>query len=36
MTLVLYKNICHWYSFEMSTNDICFYKEVEKNTLAVI
>ena len=41
----LYKSICCWYSFElpqlaeaiqMSTNNICFYKELDKSTLAVI
>ena len=41
----LYKSICCGYSFElpqlveanqMSTNNICFYKEVDKSTLAVI
>ena len=41
----LHKSICCWYSFElpqlveaiqMSTNNICFYKEVDKSTLAVI
>ena len=41
----LYKSICCWYLFElpllvkaiqMSTNNICFYKEVDKSTLAVI
>ena len=40
----LQKNICCWYSYElprlveaieMSTNNIRFYKEVDKNTLAV-
>ena len=43
-SVFLYKSISCWYSFElprlveaiqMSTNNICFYKEVEKNTLAV-
>ena len=38
-SLLLYKNICCWYSFElprqveaiqMSTNNICFYKEKQK------
>ena len=41
----LYKSICCWYSFElpqlveaiqMSTNNICFYIEAAKSTLAVI
>ena len=41
----LHKSICCWYSSElpqlveaiqMSTNNICFYKEVDKSTLAVI
>ena len=40
----LYKNICCGYSFElpqlvmaiqMSTKNICFYKKVDTNTLAV-
>ena len=38
----LYKNICYGYSFElpqtiqMSSHNICFYKEVDKSTLTVI
>ena len=34
----LYKSICCWYSFEFqtSTDNIYFYKEVDKSTLAVI
>ena len=40
----LYKSICCWYLFElpqleaiqMSTNNIGFYKEADKSTLAVI
>ena len=41
----LYKNICCGYSFElpqlveaiqMSTHNICFYKEADKSTLVVI
>ena len=41
----LHKSICFWYSFElpqqveaiqMSTNNIRFYKEVDKSTVAVI
>ena len=41
----LYKSICCWYSFELprlveaiqtSTDNIYFYKEVDKSTLAVI
>ena len=39
----LYKSICCWYLFElpvkpsqMSTNNICFYKEANKSTQAVI
>ena len=41
----LHISICCWYSFElprlvkaiqMSTNNICFYKEVDKSTLAVM
>ena len=43
-SVFLYKSICCWYSFElpqlveaiqMSTNNIFFYKEVEKSTLTV-
>ena len=42
---LIYKNICCGYSFElpllveavqMSSNNICFYKGVDKSTLAVI
>ena len=38
----LYKNICCGHSFEfveaiqMSSHNICFYKEVDKSTLTVI
>ena len=41
----LYKSICCLYSFElpqlveaiqMSTNNICFYKDIDKSILAVI
>ena len=41
----LYKNICCWYSFElpqlveaiqMSSHNICLYKEEDKSTLTVI
>ena len=40
----LYKSICCWYSFElprlveaiqMSTHNICLYKTIDTNTLAV-